>query len=192
MSTSNKLKVEVWSDIVCPFCYIGKRNYEAALKDFQHASEIELEWKSYQLDPDFQQIPGEQYDLTAGLAKKYNRPVEAIKQMQAQITESAKAVGLTYDFDKAQTFNTFDAHRVLQMAKEHGLGDQLEEVFFKAYFTDGKDLGNLEVLKAEAQTVGLSSEDIEKALTDDAYAYKVNQDIQEAYNIGVTGVPFFV
>lgn len=191
MSTDNKLHIEVWSDVVCPFCFIGKKHYEQALAQFEHADDVVLEWKSYQLDPEFVQ-PEERYDLEQGLAKKYNKPVEAIHAMQQQIANTAKESGLDFDFSKAVTFNTFQAHRVLHKAKEKGLGDKAKEAFFSDYFEKGQDLGNTDVLKAEALRIGLTEEDFQDAINNDDYAYKVKQDIQEAYELGVTGVPFFV
>lgn len=192
MANNEKLRVEVWSDIVCPFCYIGKKNYEKALSEFGNKDDIILEFKSFQLDPDFTQDPGKRHDLTKSLAQKYRRSEAEIELMQNQITATAKSAGLTFNFDKAVTFNTFNAHRLLHIAGEKGLGNALQEAFFAAYFTLGRDLGNPEVLKEEALRVGLTEEDIEKALSGDDYAYKVNQDIQEAGNLGISGVPFFV
>lgn len=192
MKNRDKLKVEVWSDIVCPFCYIGKRNYENALAQFANAEDVELEFKSFQLDPNFKQNPNERLDLTQNLAKKYGKSIQEVQQMQAGITQTAKSVGLDFDFDKAITFNTFDAHRVAQVAKEKGIGNELEEAFFAAYFVEGKDLGNPEVLKQTAINVGLTAEDIDKALTDSKYADQVKSEINEAAQLGISGVPFFV
>lgn len=186
------MKIEIWSDIVCPFCYIGKRNFEKALETFPQKDEVEVEWKAFQLDPNFEQNPNEKLDLSESLAKKYNRSVEDMKQMQNQITQTAKTVGLDYDFDKAVTFNTFNAHRIINKAKEKGLDDKAEETFFKAYFTEGKDMGNSQVLKTLALEIGLNEDEINDALENDKYGYEVNQDIQEAQQLGVSGVPFFV
>lgn len=192
MIMENKLKIEIWSDIVCPFCYIGKRNYESALAEFEHKDKVELEFKSFQLDPDFIQDSAQKHDYRQGLAQKYGRSLEEINAMIEQMTSSAKAAGLDFDLDNAIQFNTFEAHRVLHLAKEKGVGNQLKEALLAAYFTESKDLGNKEVLKAEALKVGLNSEDFELALTDDSYAYKVRQDIQEAGNLTISGVPFYV
>ncbi|HUH51719.1 MAG TPA: DsbA family oxidoreductase [Flavobacterium sp.] len=188
----NKLKVEVWSDIVCPFCYIGKRNYESALAAFEHKDKVELEFKSYQLDANFVQDTTQKHDYRQGLAHKYGRSLEEINTMIEQMTSSAKAVGLDFDLDNAVQFNTFDAHRILHLAKEKGLGNQLKEALLAAYFIESKDLGNKEVLKAEALKIGLNATDFDKVLTDDSYAYTVKQDIQEAGNLQISGVPFYV
>lgn len=193
METNNKLHIEIWSDVVCPFCYIGKRNMEKALSDFPHSDEISVEWKSYQLDPIFEQDPGQKLNLVESLAKKYNRPAAVIEESQKNIVRTAKEVGLNFDFDKAVTFNTFQAHRVIQKAKEIGLGDKAEETFFSDYFEQGKDLGDRDVLKEEAiEKVGLSEQQFEDALSDQQYANKVLDNLKEAYQIGVQGVPFFV
>jgi predicted DsbA family dithiol-disulfide isomerase len=188
----NKLKVEVWSDVVCPFCYIGKRNYESALAVFEYKEQVELEYKSFQLDPNFIQDPNKKHDYRQGLAQKYGRSLEEINIMIEQMSSSAKAVGLDFDLDNAVQFNTFDAHRILHLAKEKGVGNQLKEALLAAYFIESKDLGNREVLKAEALKVGLSTTDFDNALADDSYAYMVKQDIQEASNLQISGVPFYV
>ncbi|MCO5286758.1 MAG: DsbA family oxidoreductase [Chitinophagaceae bacterium] len=192
MNTEDKLLVEVWSDIVCPFCYIGKRNYESAISQFTYAQDVVLEFRSFQLDPHFVQDHSKRHDLTKSLSEKYRRPVAEIEAMQQQITQTAKAAGLDFHFEKAITFNTFDAHRIIQIAKEKELGNKLVEIFFAGYFTEGKNLGDKNILTREAMDAGLTREEIEKALTDDSYAYKVKQDIQEASNLGISGVPFFV
>lgn len=192
MSTPRKLKVEVWSDVVCPFCYIGKRNYEKALSAFANRDDIELEFKNFQLDPNFIQDPANKANIEESLAEKYNKPVEEIHRMQQHIVNTAKAAGLEYHMDKAVRFNTFDAHRLLQKANEKGLGAKLEEALFAGYFTEGKNLGDKENLKKVALEVGLSEQDFHDAMNDEEYAIRVDQDIQEAAKLGITGVPFFV
>ncbi|MCB0513587.1 MAG: DsbA family oxidoreductase [Bacteroidetes bacterium] len=187
-----KFKVEVWSDIVCPFCYIGKRNYENALALFEFSEQIQLEFKSYQLDPDFIQIQDEKYDIRAHLSNKYRRSLEEIEVMLSQITASAKSVGLNYNFNKVVRFNTLQAHKVLMKANDEGFGNKLMETLFSAYFEQGLDLGNTEVLKSIALKSGLNEPAFEEAITDEQFAYRVKQDIQEAANLGISGVPFFV
>lgn len=192
MATSNKLKVEIWSDVVCPFCYMGKRHFEAALSKFGNPNDLEIEFKSFQLDPNYVQDDHAQGRHAEHLAEKYGKSLAEAQMMLDSVTQRAKEAGLDYHFEKSVSFNTFDAHRVAQKAKEKGLGLEMEEALFKGYFTDGKDLGDREVLKAEALKVGLSEEDFDVALTDDKYAFEVKSDIQEAANLGITGVPFFV
>ena len=186
------MKIEIWSDVVCPFCYIGKRHFEAALAQFTGKNKIEIEWKSFQLDSQYQHNEQESTDQTARLAKKYNRPYEEMKAMQQNIINTASTVGLDMKLFDAIQFNTLKAHRIIQKAKEKNLGDKAEETFFKSYFTDLKNLNNDAVLEEISLNIGLTKEDINDALTNDIYAFKVTQDIQEAQQIGVTGVPFFV
>ena len=186
------MKIEIWSDVVCPFCYIGKRNFEKSLEDFKHQKDIEIEWKSFQLDPSFIQNPNEKTDNTERLSKKYNKPYEDMKLMQENIINTAKNVGLEMRLFDSIQFNTFQAHRLIQKAKEKNLGSEAEEKFFKAHFTECLDLGNKEVLTKIAKEIGLNDAEITDALENDSYALAINKDIQEAQNIGVTGVPFFV
>jgi predicted DsbA family dithiol-disulfide isomerase len=190
MSTGNKMKVEVWSDVMCPFCYIGKRNYETAVAQFEWSEDIELIWKSYQLDPD---LPSEgDVDVYEYLATRKGISRPQVEAMHAQVTEMAKNAGLEYHLDKSVMANSFKAHRVIALAKEKGLGDLAEECLFHATFIGGKDFGDTEVLKEIGLEIGLSSDEVDEALTNDVYAYQVTSDINEAREIGVTGVPFFV
>lgn len=186
------MKVEIWSDVVCPFCYIAKRHYEKALADFPHADELEVEFKSYQLDPDFVQPKEEPTDMRVSLAAKYGKTLEEIDVMYEHIVKSASAVGLEYHMDKVVRFNTLDAHKIGQVAKEKGIDYPYYDALFKAYFTESKNLGDMGTLKAIALSVGLTEEDIQKAMEGDEYAYKVKQDIAEGGNLGVQSVPFFV
>lgn len=185
-------KVEIWSDIMCPFCYIGKRHFEEALKTFGHHSEIEIEWKSFQLDPE---IPKERekiehvYDY---LARRKGISHEHSVELHERVVGLAKAAGLAYDFDKAIVANSLDAHRVIQLAKTKNLGGEIEERFFKAYFMDGMDLGDPATLIELGKEIGLEGAEVREALHSDDFAYKVKQDIAEAREIGVQGVPFFV
>lgn len=190
MNTTPKMKVEIWSDIMCPFCYIGKRNLEAALKQFPDTAMLEIEWKSFQLDPS---IPAKtDKNVYQYLAERKGWSMEQTMKIHQNVVQMAKDAGLTYNFDSAVVANSFDAHRLIQLAKEKGLGDNAEERLFSAYFTEGKNFGNHDTLLELGKEIGLKEEDIKKALADDVYAYKVKQDIAEAQHIGVTGVPFFV
>lgn len=192
MPVENKMLVEVWSDVVCPFCYIGKRHYEKALAAFPQANKVQLEFKSYQLDSDYIQDPENQESLTEALARKYQKPIQEIEAMQAHIKEMAATVGLQFNMEQAIRFNTYQAHQILKKAKEKNIDHDLHEAFFAAYFTEGKNLGKKEVLKQIAIAQGLSEADVEEALANERYAYEVKQDIQEAASLGVKGVPFFV
>ncbi len=191
-TASPKMKVEIWSDIMCPFCYIGKRQYEAALKKFADSNYIEVVWKSFQLDPS---IPEEvEKGLTSAqyLASRKGISAEQVKQMHVQVMQMAQNAGLVYNLDNALVYNSFKAHRIIQFAKAKGLGEVAEETFFRAHFTFNKDLGEVQTLTALGLEIGLTEAEVNDALTNDEYASKVKQDIQEAQQIGVTGVPFFV
>lgn len=186
----NKMKIEIWSDIMCPFCYIGKRNFEAALEQFADKKHIEVEWKSFQLDPTIPEVATEsQQDY---LIKRKGMGAEQVKGMLENITQSAKQAGLDFNFDNTQIVNSFSAHKLIQFAKTKGLGDQAEERLFLAFFTEGKNVADLDTLSELGTEIGLDEAELKTAFTDEKYASLVKQDIQEAQQIGVQGVPFFV
>lgn len=184
------MKVEIWSDIVCPFCYIGKRNFEAALKQFNERENIDVSWKSFQLDLTTPEDSTE--TVYEYLAHRKGISLEQSKQMHEQVIQTAAKAGLDYRFDLAKVANTLKAHCLLQLAKDNNLGDEVKERLLHAYFTEGKNIGADEVLTAIGEEVGLRSDDIKNALHSDEYKRAVNADIQEAQNLGVSGVPFFV
>lgn len=188
----HKMKVEIWSDIMCPFCYIGKRNFEAGLAQFSEREQIEVEWKSFQLDPTMEEVPKYQNDLYMYLADRKGFSYEQSKAMHMNLVQSAKSVGLEYKFDRALVTNSMKAHRIIQMAKTKGIGDEAEERFFRAYFTEGKNLNDLATLKGLGVEMGLTEEEVDEALTNSMYAEKVEGDSNEGAMLGVTGVPFFV
>lgn len=185
-----RLKVEIWSDVMCPFCYIGKRKFERALEGFPSRGNVEITWKSFQLDPDIKAGHGK--SVNEYLAERKGWSLEQSRKAHAQVTHSASAVGLAYDFDKAVVANSFDAHRLVQLAKTHGKSDALEEALFEAYFTRGKDIADPAALADIAEAAGLDRKEAESALADGSFAAEVKRDILEARQIGVTGVPFFV
>jgi predicted DsbA family dithiol-disulfide isomerase len=187
-----KMKVEVWSDIMCPFCYIGKRNYESALDKFEGRDNVEIEWHSFQLDPTIPKNIPTKENVYQWLAEKKGISYEQSAKMHERVIELARNAGLDYRFDKAIVANSFDAHRLIQLAKSKGLGDEAEEKLFRAYFTEGKDFGDHDTLISIGKDIGLAEEDIKSALVSDVYAEKVKRDIQEAAEIGIQGVPFFV
>jgi len=189
---SNKMKVEVWSDIMCPFCYIGKRHFETALNQFPGRNNIELEWKSFQLDPTIPKTFEKKQNVFEYLADSKGISVQQSMQMHQNVLNMASQAGLNFQFDNAVVANSFDAHRIIQMAKTKGLGDEVEERFFKAYFTEGKDLADHKLLSLVGNEIGLNDDEINLALTDDLYAYKIKTDVKEADAIGIIGVPFFV
>ena len=188
--TMEKMKIEVWSDVMCPFCYIGKRRLENAIDQFGHQDAIEIEWKSFQLDPNF--IASEGDNLAEHLAEKYRKDQEWALESLKNTAQTAANSGLEFHFEKVIMANSFNAHRLLHLAKEQQLGSELKELLFKAYFTDGKDVNDTETLKELAIKAGLEAQTIDSVLTSDAFDKEVQQDILRAQQIGVQGVPFFV
>ena len=186
----NKFKIEIWSDIQCPFCYIGKRKIEKALESFKENDKVEIEWRSYQLDPDSTSQPG--VDLYDYLAKRKGQTRDWSVEMHNNVTQMAKENGLDYRFDKAILANSYNAHRLIHLAKKYKLGNEAEEKIFKAYFTDGKDIANIATLTALGIELSLNEEEVKEVLNSDKFGDEVRADIEEAQNIGVKGVPFFV
>ncbi|MGM9928468.1 MAG: DsbA family protein [Bacillus sp. (in: firmicutes)] len=184
------MKVEVWSDFACPFCYIGKRRFEEALQQFYHKEKVSVVFKSFQLDPYAEKNQTE--SVHNMLAKKYNMPIEQAKAMNQQITEQAKEVGLDYCLDTMILTNTFAAHRISHYAKTKGKMDQMVERLLKAYFTDSLHIADYEVLIQLASEIGLDEQEVRQVLTDGDFTKEVQNDQQEARQIGVQGVPFFV
>ncbi|MDR8390041.1 DsbA family oxidoreductase [Aliifodinibius sp. S!AR15-10] len=184
------MKIEIWSDLVCPFCYIGKRKFEHALEQFEHSDGIEIQWRSYELQPGLQTDGSKsQYEH---LADRKGWTLDYSKQVHDQLTETAKGAGLNYNFDKAIPANTFNAHRLSHLAEKHVLQDEMEERLFRAHFTDGKDINDDETLVELGVEVDLPEEEIRDMLQSDLYADEVKDDIRKAHEVGVQGVPFFV
>lgn len=184
------MKVDIWSDVMCPFCYIGKRNFESALAQFKNKESIEVVWHSFQLDPEMKFMPG--VDIYSYLAERKGISAEQSKQMHSRVVKMAKAAGLEYNFDKAVINNSYDAHRFLQLAKIHGRGNEAEELLFRAYFTDGKNIGNYDTLIQLGIEIGLSATEVGEMLNSDAFANAVDEDIYTAQQYGIRGVPFFI
>jgi len=186
----NVMKVEIWSDVMCPFCYIGKRRFEEALAQFPNADKVEITWKSFQLNPDLVTDPS--VSIHQYLADIKGWQLDYAKQLNQQVSDMAQAVGLHYDFDRAVVANSFDAHRLVQLAKKHNLGDAAEEALFKAYFTEGKNIADHSTLIALGTNIGLDADELKQVLDTNAYADAVKHDIEEAQELGIRGVPFFV
>lgn len=184
-----KLSVDIWSDIVCPWCYVGKRRFEKALAQFAHASDVVITWHSFELDP---RAPKESVDLAENLAKKYRRTREQAQQMLDQMTKTAAGEGLEIHFEKAQTSNTFDAHRVLHLAREQGRQAAVKERLMRAYFCEGEPFGDHATLARLAVDAGLDEQEVKAVLASDRYADEVRGDEALAQEIGISGVPFFV
>jgi len=184
------VKIEIWSDFVCPFCYIGKRKLEHAMEEFPNRDKITVEYKSYQLDPQARYDPDLNYYET--FSKLKGIPVEQAKMMNEQIGKQAAQIGLTYNFDTMKYPNTFDAHRVAKYAQKHGKGKEVTERFLYAHFTESKLLSDKETLIELAGELGLAKDEVREVLETQKYAKNVQEDIETARQIGVQGVPFFV
>lgn len=187
------MRIEIWSDVVCPFCYIGKRHFEAALRQFQHASELQIIWKSFLLAPEApEEREGPLLSYAEVLAQRKGFSAEQVAGMFQHVTGMARAAGLDFHLEKAVATSTLRAHRLIQAAQAKGLGDTMEETLFKAFFTDGKDIGDLETLIELGEQAGLSEAEAKAAFTDDRFAQAVARDVEEARQLGISGVPFFV
>jgi len=184
--------VEIWSDVMCPFCYIGKRNFEAALAQLDNKTQVKIEWKSFQLDPEMPLKTDQETDVYTYLSERKGISRKQVEQMHIQVTQMAANAGLDYHLESTVMVNSFKAHRLIQFAKTKGLGDAAEEKLFYANFTEGKDFGDDHVLQAIGKEIGLQEADVTAALTDDQYAYAAKSDINEAMELGINGVPFFV
>lgn len=187
----SKMKVEIWSDIMCPFCYIGKRHFEEALKQLPNAKDVEVVWHSFQLDPSLPK-PASKLNAYQYLAERKGISYENSVSMHESVVQMAKNAGLDYHFEKAVVANSFDAHRLIQFAKTKGLGDAAEERLFKAYFTEGKNMCDAPTLLQLAKEIGLDEKEAKEVINSNAYSAEVKKDIEEAYQIGVSGVPFFI
>jgi predicted DsbA family dithiol-disulfide isomerase len=181
------VKVEIWSDVVCPWCYIGKRRFESALAQFEHRDDVEVEWKSFELDPS---APVSRGPTLEHLARKYGITEEQARGMHQRMEGVAAELGLEYHLDETQGGNTFDAHRLLQAAKAAGLGDAMKERLMRAYFSEREPVAEREVLARLGTEVGV--EDAEEILASDAFADAVRSDEREARLLGIAAVPFFV
>ncbi len=190
--TNKKIKVEIWSDMVCPFCYIGKRRFEVALSKFAHADEVEVVWHSFQLNPGLVVDNEAHQNVYQYLAKAKGISYEQSLRMHEGVVNMAKEDGLDYRFDKAVVTNSQNAHRVMQMAQNKGLGDKAEELLFKAYFTEGRDLNNINILAQIGAEIGLDAVEVANMLHGNDYVEEVRADMREASKIGINGVPFFV
>jgi predicted DsbA family dithiol-disulfide isomerase len=187
------MRIDIWSDVVCPWCYIGKRRLESALEEFGHADDVEVVYHSFELDPTAPKVGTE--SVVDALASKYRTDLEGAQQMMAQMAEAAAGEGLEFGYDHATHTSTVDAHRLLHLALAEGgprLQGELKEALLAAYFTRGESMGDVEVLRKAAADVGLDAGAVDQVLTSDAYQDEVRADIGQARAYGITGVPFFV
>jgi len=185
------MKIDVWSDFVCPFCYIGKRRLEQALEQFPHKDDVDIEFKSFELDPNAAVYSGK--SIHEAIAEKYNMPIEQARETNAGLAQQAEAVGLTFHFETMKPTNTFHAHRLAKYARTLDKEANLTEKVLHGYFTDSVNLSEIDALAAIAVDAGLDKTNVLEVLQDEkAYADEVRADEALAQQYGVTGVPFFV
>ena len=184
------MKIEVWSDYVCPFCYIGKRRLEEALAATGLEEKVEVIFKAYELSPDEPKTSNKL--MRQNLAEKYNMSLEEAKNMTDNVSVQAKSVGLNYDFENMKTANTFNAHRLAKLAEKEGRIAEVAENLLHAYFIEGEQIGDEKVLAQIATDAGISLERVQAMLESDEFSADVKADIAEARQVGVQGVPFFV
>jgi predicted DsbA family dithiol-disulfide isomerase len=184
------MKVEIWSDLVCPWCYLGKRRFERALDHSGRAADVEVTWRSFQLDPGLPQ--GSRQPHAEYLARRTGRTIDEVRQTRHRLVELAAAEGLRYDFDRYVVSNTRDAHRVAHLAADHDLGHEIQERLFRAQLEEGETLDDPSTLVRLAGEVGIPGYAVEGVLTSDRYQAEVDDDIRVGASLGVSGVPFFV
>ncbi len=182
--------VEIWSDIACPWCYIGKRRFEKALAAFPHRAEVEVTWRSYQLDPSLpEHHEGTELDY---LVSRKGMSREQVRAMFDQVTQIAAEEGLAYDFDRVVVANSLPGHELLHLAKARGVGDAVKEALLSAHFEHGEDIGDRSVLVRVGTDAGLAAEEVERALDEHTHLDAVRTDVADAQRLGIRGVPFFV
>mgnify|MGYP006118342355 CR=1 FL=1 len=184
------MKIEIWSDVVCPWCYVGKRRLEVALKEFEHRNEVVIEWKSYQLDPEMETDTN--LSIYEYLAERKGIPYDQAESMGDNVSAVAHEMGLNYNLDKTIPVNTLQAHEVLHFAKIHNLQSETKERLLEAYFVEGKNLDDRPTLIKLAQEVGLNTKKLVNYLENNAYVSSVQADIKLGKEFGLRGVPFFV
>ena len=187
-----KLRVDIWSDIACPWCYIGKRHLEQALDRFAHKADVEIVWRAFELDPSAPRVRDSSQTYAERLARKYGtQPHEAQQRIDQMVAVAAKD-GLEFRFDRIKPGNTFDAHRLLHLGHERGIQDAVKERLLRAYMTEGQAIGDPTALLALALEAGLDEQEAREVLDGDRYAVEVRADEALARQLGISGVPFFV
>ena len=192
VAVERNMRVDIWSDVVCPWCYIGKRRFEAALADFSHRSEVQLTWRSFELDPSAPPSPEHPGHYVDHLARKYGTTTAQAQVMIDRVTSAAAEEGLDFRFDIARRGNTFDAHRLLHLALHKGVQDSLKERLDHATFTEGLPVSDHLALTGVAVRLGLDEIEVKEVLTSDRYADAVRADEAQARDYGISAVPFFV
>jgi predicted DsbA family dithiol-disulfide isomerase len=184
------MHLEIWSDIACPWCYVGKRRLESALAAYEHSDEVTVTWRSFELDP---AAPRERpQDAASHLAEKYGMTREEALARQAQLTATAAGDGLELRFDRARGGNTFDAHRLVHLAAAHGVQDAMKERLMRGYLTEGEPIGDPTALKRLAIEIGVPEDEVRDVLSTDRYGAAVREDERIAAQLGINAVPFFV
>ena len=184
------MDVEIWSDVACPWCYIGKRRFEAALAQFEHADDVNVTLRSFELDPSAP--PEREGDSATSLAQKYGISVERAKEMHQRVTDAAAGEGLPFRLDMQRRGSTFDAHRMIHLAEEHGLQDEMKERLMNGYFTEGELVSDPDTLVRLAAEVGVPEDEARATVTSDRFAEQVRNDERTAAQIGISAVPTFV
>ena len=187
-----KLSVDIWSDIACPWCYVGKRRLEAALSQFAHRDDVVVTWRAFELDPAAPAVRDTTVGYAERLARKYGMPTAQAVAAIKNLTDVAAGDGLDFHFEKARPGNTFDAHRVIHLALEHGVQDAVKERLLRAYMTDGIAVGDRKALADVAAEAGLDRGEVSAMLESSRFADEVREDEAKAAELGITGVPFFV
>lgn len=184
------MQIDIWSDVVCPWCYIGKRRLERALAGFEHSGEVTVTWHSFELDPSAPAVSN--LPMTELIARKYGHSVETAREMLSDLDRLAAAEGLDYRMEQTRGGNTFDAHRLVHLARRHGADAGIEEALFAAYFIERVAISDHEVLRRVAAGVGLPPAEVDEVLAGDGFAAEVRSDERRAAEIGITGVPTFL
>lgn len=184
------MRIDVWSDVLCPFCHLGRRHLELALKEFEHADEVSVVWHSYQLDPDAPaRVEGSN---VARLAEKYEVDRDQMTATQEQLAVDAAEVGLDYRWDQTVGGNSYDAHRLIHFARFQGLEEPVTDRIMRAWFTEGRSIGDHDVLTELATEAGLDADEVRGVLAQDSFGAEVRADLDLATRIGITAVPTFV
>jgi len=189
-TTSDKMLIDIWSDIMCPFCFIGKRKFDEALAAFAHKDKIQVVWRSYRLFPDVRYREGS--DACAVLAEVKGLTTSSMRQAMAHVTALGRDVGIRFDFDRLKMVDTFDALRLVHFAATRDLGSEMKERLFQAFFEEGRNLEDHQILAQLGKEIGLDAQAAKTMLTSAAYADEVENDVAQARQIGVRGIPFFV
>ena len=188
--SSSEMLVEIWSDVMCPFCYLGKRRFNDALEQFAHRADVKVQWRSFQLNPTLRSDTP--ISVNEYLAREKGIDARQASQMHERLTRLGRQAGIVYDFDRAVVANSFDTHRLVHFARDYDKEDEAVDRLFVAYFTEGRNVGDRQTLVALAKDLGLDADATTKMLASDDYADAVRSDIREAAQLGIDGVPFFV